>query len=368
MMHSSRARSRPLSGGPIQSSTKRKAPAAVTICATTGASDDDSSDNKAGRHHQDKRTRTETSEETASAARTPCAVDAAGPSTVPMAKKKKEFAWMDSDEEDGEGSGQAQEGDKDGEGSGHARGHNKATAENGSQGRQQAGEGDSDENVEVTVEVLNEVQSFGRMMLMAPSLRKWLQSGRREPADAVAACLALARTRFFDADLLEDLYAVLRKLLRSDRLDNTQTHGVILCVKELNVYDKAVFSAIARAFRAKTATLDASARALWLDIFRGYGHEVERDFLQLLEVPPLAPTMPSYRKVRCWHHSKGICMLEGTCSYSHDARAPLSLVEGGREDWWRSKSVMMTQNQKTLGDGAYGLGALGRANLLGPSH
>jgi len=353
MMHTSRARSRPLGGGLIQSSTKRKAPAAVTICATTGASDGESGEDKAGRHYQEKRSRTETSDEPA---------DAAGPSTVPMAKKKKEFAWMDSDEEDGEGSGQAQEGDKDGEGSGQTQEHDKAAAESGGQGPKKAGEeqGDSDENVEVTVEVLNEVQSFGRMMLMAPSLRKWLQSGRREPADAVAACLALARTRFFDADLLEDLYAVLRKLLRSERLDNAQTHGVILCLKELNVYDKAVFSAIARAFKAKTGTLDASARALWLDIFRGYGHEVEKDFLQLLEVPPLAPTMPSYRKVRCWHHSKGICVLEGTCSYSHDARAPLSLVEGGREDWWRSKSVMMTQNQKTLGDGAYGLGRLGQ--------
>jgi len=143
-----------------------------------------------------------------------------------------------------------------------------------------------------------------------------------------------------------------------------QTHDAILCLKTLNAYDKSIFSAVAKAFKAKTGSMDAAMRNIWLEIFKSFGHDLEKDFLQLLEVPPVPPTMPSYRKVRCWHHSRGLCVLDSACTFSHDQRAPLSLVEGGREDWWRSKSVMMTQNQKSLGDGAYGLGPLGRGQML----
>jgi len=222
---------------------------------------------------------------------------------------------------------------------------------------------DGEDEPEVTAEALDQVQSFGRMMLLAPSLRSWLGASERGPADVVAACRAMARTKFFDGDILEELYAVLQKLLKADRLDGTQTSDVILCLKTLNAYDRGVFSAVARAFKPKTGAIDSGMRARWLEIFKGFAHDLERDFLQLLEVPPLSPAMPSYKKVRCWHHSRSCCVLADACTFSHDARAPLSLGEGGREDWWRSKSVMMTQNQKALGDGAYGLGPLGQRAL-----
>merc|ERR1719401_2595741 len=110
-----------------------------------------------------------------------------------------------------------------------------------------------------------------------------------------------------------------------------------------------------RSFRAKTGTIDPVTRSSWLEVFKGFGHEYEKDFLQLLEVPPLPPISPSFRKVRCWHHSRGTCTLEGACTFSHDSRAPLSLADGGNEDWWRSKPLVMTQNQKTMGHGVYGL-------------
>jgi len=207
----------------------------------------------------------------------------------------------------------------------------------------------------VTVDALDEVHSFGRMMLLAPALRKWLQSSATGPAEVMAVCRALARTKFFDGDILDDLYMVLRRLLQADSLDFAQTDDAIRCFRTLNAYDRSFFSAVARAFKGKTQEIPATIRNTWLEAYKGFGHLVESDFLQLLEVPPLLTNNPSYRRVRCWHYSRGLCLLEALCTFSHDPRAPLSLADGGNEDWWRSKPLVMTQNQKTLGHGVYGL-------------
>mmetsp|Transcript_105709 Transcript_105709/g.329463 ORF Transcript_105709/g.329463 Transcript_105709/m.329463 type:complete len:367 (+) Transcript_105709:211-1311(+) len=294
-------------------------------------------DRKAEGRPEEKKPRTESAEED---------TKAEGSSAPSAGKKKKEFAWMDSESEEG--------GDDD-------------AAPAAEEQEEAAEEKKADDEPEVTAAALDEVQSFGRMMLLAPSLQKWLQSSRRSSSEVVSACRALARTKFFDADIIEEVYSALRRLLRGDRLEVAETHDAIICLHTLNAYDKGVFSAVAKAFKAKTASMDAGIRSAWLEIFKGFGHDLEKDFLQLLEVPAVPPTMPSYRKVRCWHHSRGLCVLDSACTFSHDQRAPLSLGEGGREDWWRSKSVMMTQNQKTLGDGAYGLGPLGKAHLLNSS-
>lgn len=311
----------------LVASTKRKTPAR----RAESDSEEDQDRGVDSASAREKRPRPDTLEEGAKAA---------GPASGAR-RRRKAFAWMDSEsgEDAGEGSAEREE-----------------------EAEEEARRDGCD--LEVSAEALDEVQSFGRMMMLAPNLQKWLQSGRRGPADVVAACRALARTKFFDGDILEDLYSALRKLLRGDRLDISQTNDAIVCLKTLNAYDREVFSAVAKAFKAKTGAMDSTTRSTWLEIFKGFGHGAEGDFLQLLEVPPLPQTAPGYRKLRCWHHSRGRCSLDSSCTFSHDSRAPLSLGEGGREDWWRSKSVMMTQNQKTLGDGAYGLGPLGRGGPL----
>mmetsp|Transcript_8841 Transcript_8841/g.20782 ORF Transcript_8841/g.20782 Transcript_8841/m.20782 type:complete len:337 (-) Transcript_8841:35-1045(-) len=333
-MHTSRMRTRPRGGGLLVASTKRKS---TVTCAA--ANDDED----LGRLFEAKvgRTKENEAEGKKACAELPDEAEKGSGKRGSARRRKKEFAWMDSDE------GEESSGDKLG-------------AEERSEGACEDHGSCDEEELEVSAEVLDQVQSFGRMMLLAPCLQKWLQGGRRSPGDVVAACRALARTKFFDAEIIEDIYSVLRKL------DMVQTNDAILCLKTLNAYDKGVFSAVAKAFKGKTGSMEQTMRNVWLEIFKGFGHDLEKDFIQLLEVPPVPPTMPGYRKVRCWHHSRGLCVLDSACTFSHDSRAPLSLGEGGREDWWRSKSVMMTQNQKTLGDGAYGLGPLGRGGPLSP--
>merc|ERR1712194_284415 len=153
---------------------------------------------------------------------------------------------------------------------------------------------------------------------------------------------------------------VLLKLFAASQLSPAQTNDVVRCLRELNAYDRGVCSAIARCFVEKTSELDAAMRQEWLESFRAFKHEHEADFLQFLEVPPVPPIHANYRKVRCLHFCRGTCAVGSTCTFSHDPHAPLSLTDGANEDWWKSKaSIMMTSNQRTLGQGSYGTGPLG---------
>lgn len=243
-------------------------------------------------------------------------------------KKAKEFAWMDSEDEDEDerksdnrSDDEAAEGDKEVEG---------------------------DENAEINVSTLDEVQNFGRMMLLTPALRKRLRSGGMGSAEVAAACRALGRTKFFDGELFEDLHEVLQQRLQGDKLDALQTNDALVCLATLNAYDKGVFSAVAKVFRQKTALIDAGMRDLWLQVFRGCGHELEKDFIQLLEQPP----SPLPLTVRCRFHARGYCAVGAACTFSHDPGAPISLE--GDSLARTSTRVVLTQNQETLGRGTYG--------------
>lgn len=249
--------------------------------------------------------------------------EAASGSGRPRVKRReKEFAWMDSESDD-----------------------------EGEEGVEE--EGEKEDMEEATTEVLDAVQSFGRMMVLSSSLQQKLRSGGMDPTVVAAACRALTRAKFFDCDLLQDLSKVLVQLLQKESLDALQMSDAIQCLQELNAYDRAVFSAVARAFRTKTAALDPGMRSYWLKVFKGFGHSADQDFLQHLEVPPVMVTSPLYRKVRCQFLAAG-CALGAACTYSHDLRAPLRLEDAGSEDSWRSRQTVMTQDQRTLGRGSYG--------------
>lgn len=260
--------------------------------------------------------------------------------------KVKEFAWMDSDDDVGDEGDGASGAGGDGEPSSVTKG-----AGDGKESKQEADD-DDEENVVVSVETIDEVQSFGRMVLLAPALRKRLRSGEQEAPIVAAACRALARTRFFDGELLEDLQSAVLQLLKAERLEVTQASDALLCLRELNAYDQRVLSAVAVAFSGKTATLEPAVRSVWHDVFISMGHSQDKDFLQLLEVPPLLPTSPAFKRIRCRFLDRGGCALGVACTYSHDDRAPISLEQ--LSSAIRSSPVVMTQTQYSMGRGCYG--------------
>lgn len=254
--------------------------------------------------------------------------EASAPEEKAPAKKEKEFAWMDSEDE--------------------------GLVETAKDEVKQDEDIDEEKEEEVSVEILDNIQSFGRMILLQPSLQKWLRA-ERSPGDVVAVCRALARTKFFDGDMFSDIYSAIQKLLRLDKFDVSQATEAIMSFRVLNAYDRSVFSAIARTFRPKVRSIEPLVRKDWLEIFQSFSHKGEDDFLQMLEALPILPNTPGYRRIRCPHHAKGSCVLDSSCTYSHDPRAPLSLAEGLNEDWWRNKPLVMTQCQKTMGRGIYGI-------------
>lgn len=234
------------------------------------------------------------------------------------AKKEKEFAWMDSDDDD----------DKE------------ESDEDAKQDKQ-----DTDED-EVTLEKLNQVERFGQMIILQDSLHQKLKSSSLGPEEIAAACRALARSKFFDGDLLDELCISLQKMINEDKLTDVQTTDAIVCLKELNYYKKDVFSAVAKNFKPKIRMLSPVARSTWLEAMQSLNHKADRDFLQVLEVVPLLPVNPGYRKVKCAFFAKGHCELGESCTFAHNEFAPVTLDGMAGEDAWRRRSVIMTHEQK----------------------
>jgi len=265
------------------------------------------------------------------------------PVGLPAKKKEKEFAWMDSDEED-------EDRDQDPDG-------REVSQPNASSKPAQEESGSEDENADVSATTLDGVETFGRMMVLAPALLKKIP--RMLPEDVAAACRALARTKFFDNDIIRVLNGVLKRLLLRDRLNVEQADDVLQCMAGLNVYDEGVFSAIARQMKVRTSSMDQAIRGQWYDIYKGFKHSADSDFYQLLEVPHLTALSPGYKRLRCFHHQRGSCAVGEACTYSHDPRAPIELESA----FVRPVSkVMMTQTQSNMGRDVYGGARNGQMN------
>eukprot|EP00930_Biecheleria_cincta_P023154 TRINITY_DN16763_c0_g1_i1.p1 TRINITY_DN16763_c0_g1~~TRINITY_DN16763_c0_g1_i1.p1 ORF type:complete len:387 (+),score=91.49 TRINITY_DN16763_c0_g1_i1:59-1219(+) len=300
---------------------------------------------------------------------------ASGSNSGSKRKKEKEFAWMDSEEEeaDGKPGSQARKEAEEAERARRRRSRSRASPQQAQKRRSRSRErrrtsqsrrrsrsrkakekkeaSDAEENQDVSGEVLDQVQSFGKMMILAPALQKKLK--RMSPENVAAACRAMGRTRFFDGDILRDLHDVVKRLLQRDQLTAQQANDAVQCLWEINSYSQPVLGALATSFKAKVGSLEPVYRQMWLEIFKSFKHDEDKDFQQLLETPPLTSVSPGYQKIRCFHHSKGFCAVgEKACTYSHDQRAPLSLEMSFGPV--RSSPLVMTQNQYTMGRTIYG--------------
>jgi len=252
-------------------------------------------------------------------------------------KKEKAFAWMDSDEEEEQGEDVEEKEDE------------KPVESPKKTEKNEEPSGSEDENQDVSAATLDSVETFGKMMVLSPALLKKIP--RMLPEDVAAACRALARTKFFDGDIIRVLYGVLKRLLLRDRLTVEQADDALKCFACLNIYDESVFSAIARQMKVRTATIDQALRAQWYDIYKGFNHSGDKDFYQLLEVPHLTAISPAYKRLRCFHNQNGQCAVGDACTYSHDPRAPIEL----ESSFVRPVSkVMMTQTQSNMGRDVYG--------------
>eukprot|EP00929_Paragymnodinium_shiwhaense_P055127 TRINITY_DN2764_c0_g1_i1.p1 TRINITY_DN2764_c0_g1~~TRINITY_DN2764_c0_g1_i1.p1 ORF type:complete len:338 (-),score=84.55 TRINITY_DN2764_c0_g1_i1:90-1103(-) len=249
---------------------------------------------------------------------------------APKKKKEKEFAWMDSSDEEADGEPAPE----------------KDVEED---------EAVDEANLPVTVEALDDIQSFGRMMILAPALQKKLQGQSLTSAELAAACRALGRAKFFDGDLLQGLSLVIRQALATDALDVNQVNDCMECVAVLNFSDHELLAAVARAYKPRVQLMQPGMRQTWLDAFKLLKHEKDKDFMQMLEVPPVLASSPSYLRVRCRFFVQGSCALGSECTFAHDARAPPTLADCIADSQiMRTRPTLMTEDQELLGAGTYG--------------
>jgi len=217
---------------------------------------------------------------------------------------------------------------------------------------QRGGDDEDDEaSADCSAPVLDAAERFGQLVRLLPAVQARLSKGAMEGADIAALYRAMSRLKFFDGDVLDSLNAALCKLLRGGKATDTLACDAAECLSTLNAYDRNVYSTIAQFFRPRILVLDPGVRNLLLQCFQHVNHAADKDFAQMLEVTPLSPVHPGFKKLRCRHDSQGSCVLGASCTFSHDPRALFTLEVGTGIP--RPSQVMLTQCQLLQGRGAY---------------
>lgn len=152
--------------------------------------------------------------------------------------------------------------------------------------KQDAGEPaeEEEELLERSLQGLEKLDSFGRVMLALPALTQWLKSGSINCEEVVGTYQVFKRVKFFDADVFRELSALLRDLLEKGSLNSEQAHEVIICMHSLNAYDQQVFSAVARAFKGKIDEIDPYILKTWSEVYAACGHKADASFCELLRM------------------------------------------------------------------------------------
>merc|ERR1712242_149290 len=86
-------------------------------------------------------------------------------------------------------------------------------------------------------------------------------------ADLITFCKAMAQAKYYDCDLVGEVWKALRQRIPRDELDFTALTEVISSLKELNAYDKTVFHLAARSAVTKVWFMSKDQRQLWTDAY-----------------------------------------------------------------------------------------------------
>mmetsp|Transcript_122342 Transcript_122342/g.193783 ORF Transcript_122342/g.193783 Transcript_122342/m.193783 type:complete len:260 (+) Transcript_122342:59-838(+) len=170
-------------------------------------------------------------------------------------KREKEFAWMDSEDED-----------------------SAAEKSSGSEKKEStAPSGTKSEPDEPTS--ASDIQSFGQMVKMAPKLQaKVRDMGLTELADV---CQAAARVKFYDCSLLDALVSATKRHLRGKgRHKPADIVRVLAGLSSINSYDKSLFELIERTLAEyQESQIDAELRKQILKAMTAVGHKSEHPFI-----------------------------------------------------------------------------------------
>lgn len=192
-------------------------------------------------------------------------------------RRKKEFAWMDSDDEASDNSNETEE-DKAEKNSPKAQEKPSKKSDSDVEERRK----DSDEEPIAVPSSASEVQSLVQMMRLMESWQRQRGKILRLPmAELAQVCLACARVKYFDSQSFADIIAAVKVHLRSYiQLKADDVGGVLSGLADVNAYDKELFELAASALNRTAGHLQRPARKVILDAFKKVKHRSENSSLR----------------------------------------------------------------------------------------
>jgi len=211
-------------------------------------------------------------------------------------KREKAFAWMDSGDESGEGSGDE-----------------KQSAASPEAEAEAAPLPDMPEH-------LDEVKTLAEFVRLKPTLIK--SAVQISTQQHVELCATASRLRYFDADLFAEVYKVLTKRFLTNEIDARAATEIAGHLTDLNAYDEKVFSAAIASLEPRFHTLSKEQRLRWLSILEQVQHRSSPAFVDALRAAPVLEDIPittsSSGKVPCRHFARGFCSLGRACTFAHE--------------------------------------------------
>merc|ERR1719387_3068017 len=120
------------------------------------------------------------------------------------------------------------------------------------------------------------------MARQASQLEKRLKQGDLKPKELVEAAAALARSKFFDAGLLEPLHSELARACRKGHLGNADMLAAICDLADLNAYDKRLFQEACEALSSEVERSPEADRKRLEAALKKVNHDPGHRFLQSL--------------------------------------------------------------------------------------
>ncbi|CAK9048663.1 unnamed protein product [Durusdinium trenchii] len=201
----------------------------------------------------------------------------------------KEFAWMDSEEEDEEPNGE------------------KPVP-------------------------LEEVQSLGQMAKLAPGLQKRLKRGDLRSKELCEVVAALGRSKFFDGGLFEVLANELRRAFNRRSLGPSEVITTIAQLGDLNAYNQRVFEAACDALERELNRVPEALRQKLESTLKQVKHTPSEGFLRALS----QRSGGGDRRQACPMFWRGQCKWGPKCKLSHDDNSFENTMDSGS---WKPPSM-----------------------------
>lgn len=174
---------------------------------------------------------------------------------------------------------------------------------------------------------IEQVETLSQMARLAPGLQRQLKRGDVRPRELYEVARALARSKFFDADLFQDLAKEFRRVFKRRTLGTLEILDAVCSLAELNAYDLAMFEAACAALLPEIAGLPDANRQRLDAALKQVKHSPGEEFVRALKTSRRADTREA-----CPMFWRGQCKWGPRCKLSHDLESFEGTMQDGK---WR---------------------------------